>query len=376
MNSIKSAWLNIKESKGINIIFMIQMIVVMLLFADVCMDVTEYISGVNRFEAMRQNNAYINSDTTDDKQLDYLWSNENQSTESAQKLYTYIKENFKSYTVWSYNTDDEIQYFTDDLFFEMLDIQLFKGTFPKESDSQSGVTPVIIGYNLKNQYQLGEEYQVCDCSSAKNVKVKIVGVLKNNSTIPSLYEIGSCESLDNAVIFPITDRYLSDFANLDMAINSTVVFTDDKNDLISIEKKSAELNLFSIKYQSIQDNINDYLTILEDKLQNRLILIGIISCFAIFSMVLNMLNLISKKKKDFSIHFMTGATKLDIIRQVIIQVMILFIPAAAILLIYSGLSYTSLISFAFSLVLIFLVVFLPVKMLDKDDIITIYHKEN
>lgn len=117
MNSIKSAWLNIKESKGINIIFMIQMIVVMLLFADVCMDVTEYISGVNRFEAMQQNNAYINSDTTDDKQLDYLWSNENQSTESAQKLYTYIKENFKSYTVWSYNTDDEIQYFTDDLFF-------------------------------------------------------------------------------------------------------------------------------------------------------------------------------------------------------------------------------------------------------------------
>ena len=131
-----------------------------------------------------------------------------------------------------------------------------------------------------------------------------------------------------------------------------------------------------MKYQSIQDNINDYLTLLEDKLQNRLILIGIISCFAIFSMILNMLNLISKKKKDFSIHFMTGATKIDIISQLIIQVLILFIPAVVILLIYSGLSYTSLISFAFSLVLIFLVLFLPVKRLDKDDIITIYHKEN
>jgi ABC-type microcin C transport system duplicated ATPase subunit YejF len=61
---------------------------------------------------------------------------------------------------------------------------------------------------------------------------------------------------------------------------------------------------------------------------------------------------------------------------VIIQVLILFIPAVVILLIYSGLSYTSLISFAFSFILIFLVVILPVKSLDKDDIITIYQMHN
>lgn len=60
----------------------------------------------------------------------------------------------------------------------------------------------------------------------------------------------------------------------------------------------------------------------------------------------------------------------------IIQVLILFIPAVVILLIYSGLSYTSLISFAFSFILIFPVVILPVKSLDKDDIITIYQMYN
>lgn len=60
----------------------------------------------------------------------------------------------------------------------------------------------------------------------------------------------------------------------------------------------------------------------------------------------------------------------------IIQVLILFIPAVVILLIYSRLSYTSLISFAFSFILIFLVVILPVKSLDKDDIITIYQMYN
>lgn len=60
----------------------------------------------------------------------------------------------------------------------------------------------------------------------------------------------------------------------------------------------------------------------------------------------------------------------------IIQVLILFIPAVVILLIYSGLSYTSLISFAFFFILIFLVVILPVKSLDKDDIITIYQMYN
>lgn len=56
--------------------------------------------------------------------------------------------------------------------------------------------------------------------------------------------------------------------------------------------------------------------------------------------------------------------------------MILFIPAVVILLIYSELSYTSLINFAFSFILIFLVVILPVKSLDKDDIIIIYQMYN
>ena len=56
--------------------------------------------------------------------------------------------------------------------------------------------------------------------------------------------------------------------------------------------------------------------------------------------------------------------------------MILFIPVVVVLLIYSGLSYTSLISFTFSFILIFLVVILPVKSLDKDDIITIYQMYN
>lgn len=60
----------------------------------------------------------------------------------------------------------------------------------------------------------------------------------------------------------------------------------------------------------------------------------------------------------------------------IIQVLILFIPAVVILLIYSELSYKSLISFDYSFILIFLVVILPVKSLDKDDIITIYQMYN
>lgn len=67
----------------------------------------------------------------------------------------------------------------------------------------------------------------------------------------------------------------------------------------------------------------------------------------------------------------------NIISQVIIQVLILFISAVVILLIYSGLSYTSL---TYQLCLFFyfgfLVVILPVKSLDKDDIITIYQMYN
>lgn len=61
------------------------------------------------------------------------------------------------------------------------------------------------------------------------------GILENQTTIPSINSIGETESLDHAIILPIVKDFSSDFANVDMLINSTVVFTKDPHELRKIE---------------------------------------------------------------------------------------------------------------------------------------------
>lgn len=378
MQDIKYAIQSIKESSLLSVIFMIQMIVILFLFADSTDNIITFQKGVERFQYMEDNQAYVNADTTDDKQLKYIWNHEKESIKKARELYSFIKENNETYTVWTYQTDYSaggkplMEYFTDELFFEMLDLKLCRGDL--EAETTKGVTPVIIGYELKDMYELDEEYEIFDHSLNEDRKIKVVGVLEQDSTIPSLYEIGCTQTLNYAILFPITEEYLNDLANLDMAINSTVVFSGDEAGYTNIEDKSAQLNLFSMKYNSMQSNINDYLEILENKLENRFLTIVIIAIFSISSMSLNMLTLIAKKKKDFAIHIMLGATKQNIIRQIICQILILFIPAVLIAGVCYGFTNVWLYSIFFSSLLTLIVVIVPIIKIYKTNIIVVYQR--
>jgi hypothetical protein len=136
----------------------------------------------------------------------------------------------------------------------------------------------------------------------------------------------STNELNFSYIKPLANAaHLTEFSDLDMAINSTVVFSSDKTILRAIEKKSSELNLFSIHFTLIQERIDDFL---DSYIKQFIYLIGtaiIILLFAMLGMVSALLSLISKNMKDYTIHILCGGRIKNVGLRLMMHVGLIFI---------------------------------------------------
>lgn len=370
---------DIRRQKKINFILLLQVIVMFILITDICDNVVHFRNGYKRLQYLSENSGYVNSDTTDINHMNSLWSKEEESIEKANDLYNFIKKNYSTYTVWQYASnkiydgENIIQYFADKYYFKILGIEFYKGDFLEEVSNKQ-VIPVVIGYDLRNKYAMGREYKIFNCALNTYQKVKVTGILEPNATNPSLFQIGSSDRLSKSIIFPITDDYMTDLANLDMAINATVIFSTKKEKLKRIEQKSAEYNLFSMNYGSIDKNIQEYREILDDKLKSRVITIGVILLFSMSSMILYLLELIELKRREFAIHLILGAKKSDIFLQIVYHIGILLLPALCISYIWVEEKITYLFLAIFTVMLCLVTVVVPIVKIKNKNIIMLYQK--
>lgn len=380
MRNIKFAWKYLCSAKFLNFLFLIEMTVTMLLFSSSYDVINRYNQSIQRFKYMSEHKGYVNGDTTSESHLDELLSHEKQSLKKSLILYHYIKNNkhIRSYSLYSYdNSSQEYnynkEYYTEDLFFTTLGLSAYQGTIHINQKYKTTI-PIVVGYDLRNHYQYNHVYTI-SLTTKKNVHVIVKGILENQTTIPSINSIGETESLDHAIILPIVKDFSSDFANVDMLINSTVVFTKDPHELRKIEYLSSQLDLFSMKYHSINANIKSYGSFITEKLRVRFMAMIIILFFSIFSMILNILTMISRMSRDFSIHIMLGATKRDIVIQIVLQVFFLMIPGTLLVIGLNGFTLTTLLSLLLALLILTCVVITPIHRIQKMDVITIYHTE-
>lgn len=130
-----------------------------------------------------------------------------------------------------------------------------------------------------------------------------------------------------------------------------------------------------MKYHSINANIKSYGSFITEKLRVRFMAMIIILFFSIFSMILNILTMISRMSRDFSVHIMLGATKRDIVIQIVLQVFFLMIPGTLLVIGLNGFTLTTLLSLLLVLLILTCVVITPIHRIQKMDVITIYHTE-
>lgn len=137
-------------------------------------------------------------------------------------------------------------------------------------------------------------------------------------------------SLDESILCPVNIHANSDFSDLDMAINSTVILTDKDTVFQEIQNKSYELGLFTFAFESFSDQLENITEENEFFIELATTILILLLSVSVLGLVSSILEYIDCHKREFLIHIMYGATMKDILIRILSQV---FIPLAISILI-------------------------------------------
>lgn len=294
---------NFIRKKNIVLSFLIIISIIFILGSlKTTINIANYSKSISKFD-----NSYIIKDTTTEDHINYMMNYDREnSLKNFNTLVNYMfsKNNVKFLTHFYYltnyfdNEGNQIRhYFIDNNFNAYQKLDIFKGKSFSEDyfTEQNKIIPIVIGFNLKDKYTIGEIYSLQDPLTGITNQYKVIGILsKNFSYISPNFDM--YENLNYSIIQPISLNSIintNQFSAFDLLITRSIAITNDISNLKEIESKSKELGLFSIKYISSEESLNKIIELIKPKQYISLFL----SCIStIIIILLNFVN--NKRKKD------------------------------------------------------------------------------
>lgn len=211
------------------------------------------------------------------------------------------------------------------------DIKTSSGENLKEKDFniENNIYPILLGDDFKNIFNIGEEIEGFGYYGEK-ITYKVKGFLQKG-----YYDVGlplneyNIKSLDKIILVPFQNRRFnekSDNFDIYMQIYKSVLTIsneEEKNEII----KEADENFGKIKLTSLDNLLSNYKEgiKLERTIVGMIFLLVMIVCG--IGIITNIMNSIKLKYKDFGVYLLSGASKIDIIKTVILEIIIIFILA-------------------------------------------------
>lgn len=278
----------------------------------------------------------------------YLDSKENIEFLSANSTVTLMKEkdsledaivSFENVQFDKSNYSRSQSYQINKKFIEKMNYKFLDGGIDKfniNTKDNDSKMPIILGYNYKDKYSVGDEIEEIHWSDEGNFKkgtMVVVGVLDNNNYICEQGVIENITSLNNSILLPFNeDNMLLKGGNKDSEMIRTVDLfnyitkgyiilgaeenvSNFKDDLQNFKYKLDIKNLNEEISKYKKDNFEDIKPILSVTIA--------VMVFTIISIVVVMINSILTDKKEFGINMLLGATLKDIKVRVIGQVLVL-----------------------------------------------------
>lgn len=384
INQLKYAINDIRSNIFTYAILFLQMVVILLLIAFTISQLITYKEYINKLGMLDKSKAFISMDHTSLEKINFLMNEDEDAINRMQELYKHIlsNKNMTQSTIFSYNMPDTfegrpvLQYFANNGFFEVFDQKVISGRNfdSKDYENTGDVIPILVGYNLKNKYQLDEVYQIENPINGELQNYKVVGILEYNSRYVNLdnYQTDFTD-FNNSYIRPFNEESLftyHDFSIFDLAINSTVIITDNEEEINEIINKSNDLGLFSLEFVTLEKS----LSIVTDRTKQLVYYEGtilvLLLIFSLIGFISALLGIISKKMLEYSIHFMYGATIFLISLRIVIQVSIVIVISFIPVLIIFKLSYLTLYTLLFTILLILIILIYPITKFRNQEIIT------
>ena len=188
---------------------------------------------------------------------------------------------------------------------------------------KSELRPVILGENLKKQYNIGDKI----ISKNNQYNLRVVGFLKKDILLRTNGNpVESITSLKNAFIIPfnnidLLDSYLVDQAltHLNFRIKNNIHFNKFEDDLY---KKMKELNIDYTVF-NYETSFNTFLNQIDGAIKFQGFKISTYAILSLGILILSLLYLIKTNKKFLGILYAIGGKRKDMIKLLLIYIYII-----------------------------------------------------
>lgn len=230
---------------------------------------SKYLSMTNKYNAMMSVydklpiNSYIalrNQDMNlleanrsfDDKKINDLFDNIDKICDKKYSFYSYLPTAVN-------NGNARKQTFIDSDMYHLYNFRIDFGRNFTEDDFQSkDVIPMIVGYDIKNDYKIGEIYNF-GRGDKKDIQAKVIGYFSKDQNFASLLEL--VDTTNNALLMPISENLVKNNfieSDFDMYLNGMVFELKNDEDAQKIEALINDTKFYNVELKKLHDVLDDF----------------------------------------------------------------------------------------------------------------------
>ncbi len=374
----------------------IQISIVCVLLSIILQSAFEYRDVKDKFDKItKQSEIYMFRDETTDEKFEELLNDENklhqlaELYDSVQKRVEASRGDILSFTansnkrfymseelakniakIWRVpeETRDSLDMISvSENFFQIFQLKP-EGDLDQFKKKSEGKIPVVLGSSFRKMYQLHDVIY-----DSNDLAYEIAGFLEEGSYYIAPGERREPVYLDQ-MILKLSEVDPEDSVDLLDYFVTTYYIIKDNDFMENVVERSRDkdlmdlsINNFSFQMDAITEDIKD------EMILNGSIMV-ILFIFCLIAMTGNVLQFISDAKREFAIHMMCGANKGAIIFRIIMQMWCIYITSAVFVILIKKASKTTFMSLAFSGLYILLLCLLPIWILERHTIQTLYKK--
>lgn len=209
---------------------------------------------INSYIALRnQDMNLLDSDRPfDDKELNDLFDNIDKICDKKYSFYSYLPTSVN-------NGNARKQTFIDSDMYDLYNFRIDFGRNFTEDDFQSkDVIPMIVGYDIKDDYKIGEIYTF-GRGDKKGIQAKVIGYFSKDQNFASLLEL--TDTTNNALLMPISENLVKNNfteSDFDMYLNGTVFELKNDEDAQKIEALINDTKFYNVELKKLHDVLDDF----------------------------------------------------------------------------------------------------------------------
>ncbi len=209
---------------------------------------------INSYIALKnQDMNLLSSDRPfDDKKINDLFDNIDKICDKKYSFYSYFPTSVN-------NAVARKQTFINSDLYDLYNFKIDYGRdFTKDDFQSNDVIPMIVGYDIRNDYKIGEVYTFVR-GDKNDIKAKVIGYFSKDQNFASLLVL--TDTTNNALLMPISENLVKNNfteSDFDMYLNGTVFELKNDEDAQKIEKLINDTKFYNVELKKLHDVLDDF----------------------------------------------------------------------------------------------------------------------